>query len=135
MRGTVTTYELNTPAVADMVEGHLMPEAPAILASLISITFITKGMHTKNWMHNTFRVRRQSVRRALLWLKTHNPKYYSQIEVSEARLQELPDDDVPLEIQSIICETTDTSMVEAETTGYVRETEDNGIRFHPNPYK
>jgi hypothetical protein len=131
MRGTVSTYEMKTTGVADMVEGRLMPRPPAILASLISITFISKGQPTKNWLQNTFRVRRKAVARALDWLKANNPKYYGEIEVSMERLQELPEDGVPLEIEAVIHETTDTTLVEEESTGYVMEHEMDGLYLTP----
>ena len=61
MRGNVSTYELNTGAVEAMVEGRLMPRTPAILSSLIAITYIGIGRIQKNWIHSTFRVRRYTL--------------------------------------------------------------------------
>ena len=54
MRGNVSTYELNTDAMAAMVEGQLMPRPPAVLSSLIAITYIGVGRIPKNWIHSTF---------------------------------------------------------------------------------
>ena len=45
MQGNVTTYELDGEGVASMVQGKLMPCPPAILASLILVTFIALGEH------------------------------------------------------------------------------------------
>ena len=126
MRGTISTYELNTKAVADMIEGRLMPRPASILASLISITFLSKKQVPKTWFHNTFRVRRQVVWQALIWLKENNPKYYGEIELSPERLSELPENDIPLEVTSIVKENRDVDVVDEESGGYVRETSDVG---------
>ncbi|KAF9230628.1 hypothetical protein BU15DRAFT_22281, partial [Melanogaster broomeanus] len=98
MRGNVCTYELNMQGIVSMLEGRLMPRSVAVLASLISLTFIGVGELPKTWMGKMFRVRRHIVCEALLWLKANNPTYYGNIEVDEGRLQRLPEDDVPEEI-------------------------------------
>lgn len=127
MRGNISTYRLNTDAVADMVKGKLMPRPPAILASLISVNFIAVGEVPKAWLHPTFRVRRAVLLRALQWLKQNNPKYYGDIEISEERLNELPEDDVPEEINAIVRQTEDTGILEEETDGYVPRDENEGM--------
>ena len=43
MRGTVTTYALDQSAIADMLQGNLMPRRPKILASVISLLYIGRG--------------------------------------------------------------------------------------------
>lgn len=85
-------------AISAMVNGQLMPRPPTILVSLISITFVGMGNLPKNWLRSTFRVRCHAVHDALQWLKLHNPKYYGQIEISPERLDNLPQDDVLVEI-------------------------------------
>ncbi|KIJ21317.1 hypothetical protein PAXINDRAFT_151862 [Paxillus involutus ATCC 200175] len=94
-----------------MVEGRLMPHPLALLASLISLTFITLGELPKNWIHSTFR--------ALQWLKEHNTKYYGDIEISVSRIESLPEDDIPQEITSIIRQSDDVGIVDQESEGYV----------------
>ena len=126
MRGNVTTYELNADAVAAMVEGQLMPRPPTVLSSLIAITYIGAGRIPKNWIHSTFRVRRHHVARALDWLKANNPKYYSDIVISQEQLNQLPEDDVPDEILGVIRQSSDVGLVDQESSGYVR-TEDIGL--------
>ena len=54
-----------------------------------------------NNTHRDYRVRRNVVFNALVWLKDNNP-YYSHIEICEDRLQELPDDDIPSNIPTQI---------------------------------
>jgi len=91
-------YELNSEAIASMVQGNLMPRPPAILASLISVTFIALGEVPKKWVHSTFHVCCQVMLEALCWLKVNNTKYYRDIEISPTRIQTLPEDNVPEEI-------------------------------------
>jgi len=95
MRGNVSSYELDMQGIASMVEGKLMPRPPALLASLISVTFIALGQLPKLWIHSTFWVRRQVVLDALLWLKENNPRYYGDIEISAPHMDSLPEDDIP----------------------------------------
>jgi hypothetical protein len=56
---------------------------------------------------------------ALRWLKTNNPKYYGGIQIDDARLNNLPDDDVPVEIMGVIRQSTDVESVTQESAGYV----------------
>jgi len=123
MRGNVSTYELNVDAMAAMVEGKLMPRPPAVLSSLIAITYIGAGRIPKNWIHSTFRVRRYHVSRALCWLKLNNPKYYGDAVISQQQLDQLPEDDVPDEILGVIRQSSDTGLVDQESQGYVRADE------------
>ncbi|KAI9566518.1 hypothetical protein HD554DRAFT_1979660, partial [Boletus coccyginus] len=98
MQGNVSTYDLDAEGIASMVEGKLMPCPLAILASLISMTFIAIGELPKNWIYSMFRVRWQVVLDALQWLKQNNPKYYGDMEISERRIEDLPEDNIPQEI-------------------------------------
>ena len=126
MRGNVSTYELNAEGITDMVQGKLMPCPPAILASLISVTFIALGELPKSWIHSTFRVHQWIVFDALHWLKEHNPKYYGDIEISEARMESLPEDDVPEEIATVIRQSEDVGVVEEESNGYIPQDDNEG---------
>ncbi|EMD37981.1 hypothetical protein CERSUDRAFT_72611 [Gelatoporia subvermispora B] len=119
MRGNVSTYELNIEGIASMIDGKLMPRAPAILASVISVTFIGLGQLPRQWLHTTFRVRRHAVHDALCWLKENNPKYYGDIEISTQRIQGLPEDSVPDEILQTVRQSMDTGIVLRESDGYV----------------
>ena len=53
----------------------------------------------ENNTHRDFRVRRNVVHDALVWLQQHNP-YYSSINISEDNLHLLPEDDI-VDVQSI----------------------------------
>ncbi|CAK5270204.1 unnamed protein product [Mycena citricolor] len=104
-----------------MLAGNLMPRPPAVLASTIAVTYIGVGKLPKNWLLSTFRVRRQVVHEALRWLKRNNPKYYGHIEIDNERLAALPEDDVPLEISSLLRQSDDVAAVVQESDTYVRE--------------
>lgn len=126
MRGNVSTYELNVDDMVSMVKGQLMPRPPAILSSLIAITYIGIGRLPKSWIHSTFRVRRYHISRALNWLKVHNPKYYGNITISQHQLNQLPEDDVPDEILGVIRQSNNMGSIDRESSGYVR-TDDIGL--------
>lgn len=119
MRGTVSTYELDMQGIASMVAGDLMPRPSAILASVISVTFIGLGALPKQWLRHTFRVRRQFVFEALSWLKQNNQKYYGDIEIDPARIASLPEDDVPDELLGVTRQSEDIGLVVSESEGYV----------------
>jgi hypothetical protein len=111
-----------------MVSGNLMPRSPSILASLISVTFIGLGTLPKQWIRTTFRVRRQIVYEALCWLKDHNKKYYDVVQIDAAQILALPEDDVPIEVMSIIRQSSDVGIVAQESAGYAPrfENEEDG---------
>lgn len=102
-----------------MLDGHLLPHPPSVLAHIISITIVSAAHIPKDNLRSLFRVRRDAIRRALLWLKRHNPKYYGNIEISEFNLAAYPEDDVPAEILAITRQCSDVGVVEQEASGYV----------------
>ncbi|KAI9069200.1 hypothetical protein FKP32DRAFT_1608522 [Trametes sanguinea] len=119
IRGTVCTYELSMDGVSAMVEGRLLPQMPSVLASVISVTFVGRGALPKHWLRTTFRVRRRNIEQALRWLKEHNPRYYGNITISEDRLQQLPEDDVPEELLTNVHQCNDEEVALQESAGYV----------------
>lgn len=125
MKGTVSSFELDSAGIASMVSGDMFPHPPAILASIISVTFIGLGNLPKRWLRNTFRVRRKCVADALNWLKMNNPKYYGSININMKRIMDLPEDDIPVEITSVICQSEDTGVINQEDGGYVPLHESN----------
>lgn len=123
MRGNVSTYNLNIEDVAKMVDGLLLPQRPEILASIIAVTFVGKGKLPLSWLKSTFRVRRAYVRRALQWLIRNNP-YYKDIQLSEANLSTLPEDDVPDVILGTVRQEDDVEAALKEADSYVPAEED-----------
>ncbi|CUA73486.1 hypothetical protein RSOLAG22IIIB_05336 [Rhizoctonia solani] len=119
MRGNVTSFELNSEAINDMINGNLMPQDTSVLASVLSVTLIGKRSNIKSETLTMFRVHRQLVQDALEWLKTNNPKYYGNIIIDRSRLNKLPIDGIPDEIYHSIRHDEDVSNIIAESDGYV----------------
>ncbi|KAM6489328.1 hypothetical protein JOM56_014471 [Amanita muscaria] len=129
MRGNVSSYELDVEGVAAMTQGTLMPRPLALLPSVISITFIGRGELSRRSLKSIFRVRRFFIAQALQWLKSHNTKYYGCIEIDAYRLQQLPEDDVPQELLTVVRQSTDVALVDQESAGYVpsQNIDSNGV--------
>ncbi|THH14182.1 hypothetical protein EW146_g6117 [Bondarzewia mesenterica] len=119
LRGNVTTFRMNMGDVVDMVSGHLLPQWPQLLPSVMSIAYVGSGTIPKDFLHKTFRVHRQVVADALRWLKENNQKYYGEIKISADRLCALPEDDVPDEILATMRHDVDTDVTERENESYV----------------
>lgn len=118
LQGNVTSFEHNMSRIADMVNGRLMPQDPRVLGEVLSVTYVGVGPLPTSWLKNTFRVRRRHVAEALQWLQSHNPKYYGDIEITQARLLSLPEDDIPLEILSTIQHESSGDVAELESSSY-----------------
>lgn len=69
-------------------------------------------------MKKTFCVRRDVVYDALVWLKSHNP-IYGDIKIDESRLKELPEDDVPEKLLTVIRQEKDDEITEKEMESYL----------------
>ncbi|KAG8730428.1 hypothetical protein FRC12_020274 [Ceratobasidium sp. 428] len=124
LRGNVTTFELNSAAIADMISGKLMPQKCDILASILSVTFIGRAkIRDPNTLH-MLRVRRGPVTDALKWLKENNPKYYGDIIIDQARLAALPSDGLPDAIKVGIRYEDNELMVNEGYSGHVPESYD-----------
>lgn len=118
MAGNITLYDMNTDNVAKMIEGQFLPQPVTSLALVLAVTYIGTKNLPKDWLKSTFRVRRDVVFNALTWLKSHNP-LYADIQISEAQLAHLPEDDVPQEIISVICHEANDDIATQESKGYV----------------
>jgi hypothetical protein len=101
MAGNETLFEINTQEVVEMLNGQRMPSPVATLASVIAITFVGSKKLPANWLTKTFRVRRYVVHDALKWLRDNNP-LYTDIQIDENRLEELPEDGVPEVLLAIV---------------------------------
>jgi hypothetical protein len=132
MAGNATLFELNTQEVIEMLEGQRMPSPVRTLASVVAITFVGSRKLPVDWLKKTFRVRRQVVFDALSWLQRHNP-IYADIIIDRSRLDDLPEDDVPEELLTIVRHEEDDVLAEKERESYVRESmgienDDDGVR-------
>jgi len=81
-----------------MINGHLMPQNISILPSVLSICYIGATKLTIEAVRSTFHVQCYAVAEALQWLKTHNLKYYGDIDVVNGHLALLPVNEVPQEL-------------------------------------
>ena len=97
LKGNVSTYGLDPRQVASMIDGRSYPPPAKILSATIGITFVGPKGLCEPTMPAMFRVRRWKIKEALLWLKANNP-LYTDIEISEERLSQLPEDGVPEEL-------------------------------------
>jgi hypothetical protein len=52
-------------------------------------------------------------------LKNNNPKYYGSVDIDMNRIMDLPEDDIPVEITSVIRQSEDTGAINQEEGGYV----------------
>jgi hypothetical protein len=116
--GNATLYNMNTEKIVEMLQGQLLPQPAKQLASVLAITYIGTKKLPKAWLKSTFRVWRQVVLEALMWLKSNNVMY-NDIVISEERLQSLPVDDVPMEISAVIRQEMNDEVVMKERAGYV----------------
>ncbi|EUC56046.1 ATP-dependent DNA helicase PIF1, putative [Rhizoctonia solani AG-3 Rhs1AP] len=124
MRGNVTSFEVNSDMIADMISGSLMPQPPEILASVLSVTFIGRSALPDPAKLHIFRVRRHLLVTALNWLHDNNPKYYGDIVVDDSRLERLPEDGVPEEIITNMRHEPDESVLNVELDTYVPSNEE-----------
>lgn len=118
LKGSVATYALDPRLVLSMVDGKILPWPALILSATIAVTFITPSGKSQHPLPDLVRVRRRNIRQALEWLKLHNG-LYRDMEISEDRLQMLPEDGVPNEIMSTVKHSTDMEAVTREHEGYV----------------
>ena len=130
MAGNASLFELNTQEVVEMLKGQRMPSPVSSLASVIAIMFIGTKQLPMDWMRKTFCVRQSKVYEALMWLKRNNP-IYSNINVDQRRLGELPDDDIPYELLSVLREGMDEEAIERERESYMNpEFDDEHVGDH-----
>ncbi|KAG0708005.1 hypothetical protein DFH29DRAFT_795848 [Suillus ampliporus] len=118
-------YNMNTDAVVKMLDGQLLPHLAMSLASVIAVTYVGTKKLPKTWLKSTFRVQCRIVYEALMWLKSHN-EIYKDIAISDEHLASLPEDDVLIEILSIIQNETNVDVIQKESAGYVPHDEING---------
>ncbi|CUA71576.1 Structural maintenance of chromosomes protein 4 [Rhizoctonia solani] len=138
MRGNVTSFELSSEHINDMINGDLMPQDISVLASVLSVTMIAKRNTINTEALDIFVVHRELVQDALEWLKSNNPKYYRNIKIDRSRLSNLPVAGVPSEIYHNIRFEEETSNIAMESDGCtttadeVEELEGEGFHLGDN---
>lgn len=128
LRGNVSSYRLNTSDIAAMIEGHMRPPSPAILAALIGVTIIGPKNFPDRCLPSLLTVNRQRVHQALLFLKQENP-LYCNMSISLSNLDLLPTSGIPHEIMVGIRHTEDTTTLDEESAGYVVGDDDDCGKF------
>ncbi|KAG2029673.1 hypothetical protein BDR03DRAFT_987611 [Suillus americanus] len=119
--GNVSTYQLNTPDIARMVEGDIMPHKPALLAVTITVTIIGPSKLPVKSLPSFLSA-------ALIFLK-HENHLYRNIVISEANLALLPEDGVPQDLLTVTKYSDEQQLVEQERAGYVvGDDDDNGMK-------
>ncbi|KAF9238950.1 hypothetical protein BU15DRAFT_88188 [Melanogaster broomeanus] len=104
MAGNVTLYNMNTEAIIEMLEGQLLPQPAAQLASVLAITYIGSKKLPKSWLKSTFRA---------------NNEVYQDIVISSECICCLPEDDIPFEMSAVIRHENDKEVAVRERAGYV----------------
>ncbi|KAM6497832.1 hypothetical protein JOM56_005780 [Amanita muscaria] len=118
MVGNVTSFPLNVKDIIQMIDGRKLPQPIEILPALIAVTFVGAKQFRKNWLAGILRVRQAKVAEALRWLLRNNP-LYDQFHLDEARLKQLPEDDVPIEVVAAVRQETDVAVLVEEGESYV----------------
>jgi hypothetical protein len=125
LRGNVSTYRLHSQGITDMFASHAMPPSPQLLAAVIGVTIVGPRNIPERTMRGFLRVRRQRVRDALQWLCANNP-LYADVQISTTRLNDLPEDNVPMSILSVVNHSDQLKELHAEHAGYVPDDDDDG---------
>lgn len=125
LKGNVSTYKLNVQDIAHLISGGTMPPPAQILSATIGITFVGPRGQIIGALPEMFRVKRQRVRDALVWLKQNN-RLYTDITISEEMLSQLPVDGFPIELTSIAKMSNDTVALGDEHADYVPQDDDSG---------
>ncbi|KAH7874569.1 uncharacterized protein C8R40DRAFT_290269 [Lentinula edodes] len=123
LRGNVASYYLKTEDVASMVDEGYLPPRSTVLAATIAVTFIGQNNISLRALKTMFTVERLKVANALRWLIANN-KFYAHIKISEANLQSLPMNGVPVEILSTTKWASDADVGAGEYEGYVPHNDD-----------
>lgn len=118
LKGNVSTYPLDTSAIARWIDSQEMPPSIGILSSIIGITFVGPNNLPERSLPSMFNIRRDRVRAALCFLRANNP-IFRDIVISEARLSELPINSVPDELFDVTRFSTDMASLNKEQDGYI----------------
>lgn len=122
LRGNVSTYRLNLQDIAGIVSEGSLPPPPSILAATIGITFVGPKGLPETTLPDFLRVRKSRVLDALRWCCENN-QLYNDITISQANIDLLPEDGIPVELSAITKVSEDVSALAAEHETYVPDDE------------
>jgi hypothetical protein len=129
LRGNVSTYRFDMDEIADMVQGNIMPNPSQILASTIGVTIIGPKNVRERTMPGFLWVRRHRVWAALTWLQANNP-LYTDIVISDERLDAIARNGIPEEILNATRYSDNIEELERERAGYVPEDDEYPDELH-----
>ena len=122
-KGNVICFPQDVQEIVTQLE---LPHNVKDLNSLITVRYADYKDQTK---YHDFKVRRDKVKKALLWLKKHNPRY-KHITISDTNLNKLPEDgNVENELMTITLSTnqscsdkvTENSGISQEDVNFVEQ--------------
>lgn len=122
LQGNVSTYPLNTDDVSKITHDGLMLPLANVLAAMVGVTFVGPKNILQRTLPGFLRMNWDRVRVALQWLKANNP-FYQNITISLERLEELPVDDVPVQITLTTHHLDNDVLLAEETDNYVPDNE------------
>ena len=128
IKGNIIIY----PQRVDKLGSKMPPPVDGIILP-ICVVFVGQTLPSKTWIRDKaypLVVRREVVRRSLVWLKAHNP-LYKDIDIDEMRLQALPTEGL-LDYQ--IEHVPSSAHLEALESRYdMNPSEENSNKTHPSP--
>ena len=109
LRGHTIIYPQQPDRLAEV-----LPPPVGETLTFICVIFVGSSKLTNEWLREKAKplvVRREKVRRALVWLKNNNP-LYKDVEISEGNLRTLPADDVlPYHIERVAHDDAQDTLV------------------------
>jgi hypothetical protein len=94
-----------------------LPLSPNILPDIIKIIFIGKKLPTKDQVRSIVTIRREFVRKALLWLYEYNI-LYKDIHIDHLLIDTLPTNDVPDSLWNTMSLIDESQSSDTERSGY-----------------
>ena len=126
LRGTVSSYPLDLDAEVGMLEGGILPRKLIDLPKVLAVTFVRRGRVPKAKLLKILRIRRFAVLDALQFLINSGNRHFKDISIDWQALQDLPIDDIPVEILGTMWQNTDEGVLDEENSGYIPHRQDEG---------
>ena len=94
-----------------------LPLSPCSLVDLIKVIFVGGTIPSKEQLRSILTVRRETIRRALIWLHANNV-LYRDVAIDHLLINTLPDDDVPDLLWQTISIVEESESNNVERSGY-----------------
>lgn len=112
LKGNVITFP---QSISEIVRS--LPLSPSALPDLIKIIFVGRTLPKKEQLRSILTVRRETVRRALLWLHANNI-LYRNISVDHLLISTLPINDIPDPLWDTLSIVNQSEENNVERSGY-----------------